>query len=203
MPFTATTIRVRAGSTAAALDRLERWLQAAGLAGDMRGCLYSEIGALGRIMLIHDYPAGGMFEDRDKMIDAPSAFGLGELFRSATIETYAAFDKAPLLPAGHYGPYYEVREYMLTGNGLEATKRRWAETLDARKEWSVPLVAATASTGTMHRLLSIWPYPSLAERGRIRADSVAAGAWSPTGGIDFIRKLSSEIFLPAGFSQLQ
>lgn len=203
MPFTATTIKVRAGSTQTALERLREWLDATGLDGHMHACLYSEIGSLDRIMMIHDYPSGGMFEDRDRMIDSTSAFGLGDLFRAASIETYTSFDRAPLLPPGSYGPYYEVREYMLTADGLAATKEKWHAHREGRRAHSTPFVAATASTGTMHRLLNIWPYRTLADRALVRRQAVESGAWPPKGGIDFIRRLTSEIYLAADFSKAQ
>ena len=53
--------------------------------------------------------------------------------------------------------------------------------------------------GPLNRVIHIWPYASLEERTRIRAEAVKAGGWPPDLA-EFIVSMTSEIYLPAPFS---
>jgi hypothetical protein len=67
-----------------------------------------------------------------------------------------------------------------------------------------PLIGAMyALDGTVPRFLNIWPYKSVDERSRIRAEAVKDGIWPPKGGPAHLTTMESTIYMPAPFSPLR
>ena len=60
-----------------------------------------------------------------------------------------------------------------------------------------------ALDGTVPRFLNIWPYKSVDERSRIRAEAVKDGIWPPKGGPAHLTTMESTIYVPAPFSPLR
>ncbi len=199
--YDVTIISVRPGThprTAAALED--------GLSGapGFLGCWYSEIGALNRILIIRQVDdVAADLAWRAAVLNSGDPFGIGQFVTGLSMDTYAAFDFLPPLQAGEFGPYYEVRSYVLKPDGLGPTRALWREWVPRRVAVSPLLTAMTSVSGTVARFMHIWPYKTLDERARLRAKAVAENLWPPRGGPDHLLEQQTDIYLPFAFSPLR
>ena len=99
-------------------------------------CWYSEIGALNRVLIIRkaaDAAAG--IDRRFAALNSRNPLGLREYLTGMTMDTFVSFDFiAPLRP-GEFGPFYEVRTYVLKPDGLPPTVELWRAAVPGRKFW--------------------------------------------------------------------
>ena len=93
----------------------------------------------------------------------------------------------------------EMRSYDLKPGTVPAFEERFAAALPTRTRLSPLAGFWHTEVGPLNRVIHIWPYASLEERTRIRAEAVKAGGWPPDLG-EFIVSMTSEIYLPAPFS---
>ncbi len=107
----------------------------------------------------------------------------------------------PLQP-GHMGNVYEMRIYTYRIGAMPEVLRRWAEAIPHREKYS-PLAACWYSEiGDLNRFFHVWPYESLAERDRIRAEAAQDPHWpAPTG--EFLVSMENKILVPAACSPLR
>ena len=52
------------------------------------------------------------------------------------MDTYVSFDFIPPLRPGEFGPYYEVRSYVLKATGLKPTVEAWRKSVPGRMKIS-------------------------------------------------------------------
>src|SRR5262249_26701506 len=196
-----TIITVRPATHPKALSALERAL--ANDAG-LLACWFSEIGALNQILIIRRVtdPKAAL-EARMAMSKSKSPFGVGEFITAMAMDTFIAFDLLPPMQPGAYGPFYEVRSYILKTGGLEPTIELWRKAVPARSKISPLLTAMSSVSGAVTRFTHIWPYKSLEERGRLRAKAMDEGVWPPPGGPDQLAVQQTDIYLPAPFSPIR
>lgn len=64
-------------------------------------------------------------------------------------------------------------------------------------------MAMVSVMGAVTRFIQIWPYKSLDERTRLRAEVIADGVWPPPGGPSHLATQQSDIYLSAAFSPLR
>ena len=93
----------------------------------------------------------------------------------------------------------EMRSYDLKPGTVPAFEERFGAALPTRTKLSPLAGFWHTEVGPLNRVIHIWPYASLEERTRIRAEAVKAGGWPPDLG-EFIVSMTSEIYLPAPFS---
>jgi len=203
MHYDVTIITVRPGTEQKALARLKETLPS--VAGDeLLACWYSDIGSLNRILLIRAAPdVMRIHADREKILRSGNPFGVGEYVVGTSVDTYVSFPFMPPMAAGHYGPVFEVRTYILKPDGLPTTIELWRKWVPGRTKLSPLLAAMHSITGTVTRFMHIWPYANLEERARLRAKAVADKVWPPPGGPDHLTAMQSEIYLPADFSSMR
>ena len=172
--------------------------------GQLRACLYCEIGRLNRVLAIWSHrSADAAFSNQDVLLRSGDPFGVADVASRVTIDAYATFPGVDFMPAGKVGPVFEVREYRLKRSGLTATFEAWAKVLDARRKISPLATVMYALTGDVPRFMHIWPFATLNDRSVLREAAVKQGVWPPPGGLAHIEAMQSEIFLPAAFSPLQ
>ena len=93
----------------------------------------------------------------------------------------------------------EMRSYDLRPGTVPAFEERFVAALPERTKLS-PLAAFwRTEIGPLNRVIHVWPYRSLEERTRVRAEAVNTGQWPPKIG-EFCGAMQSEIFIPAPFS---
>ena len=202
MLYDVMTISVQPGSPAQALAKLEGALGRLSLRGELLTCWLSEIGALNRILLIRGYSDINALEtDRQTITTQADPFGLGELVTAADLDLYVPFEFVEPMRPGSKAAFYEVRTYGLKPDALAPTKEAWRQALPERTKLSRVLMAMHTTSPTP-RFMHIWPYESLADRQRIRADAVARGVWPPRGGPGRLSSQQTDIYLPAPFSPI-
>jgi hypothetical protein len=202
MLYDVMTISVQPGSPAQALAKLEGALGRLSLRGELLTCWLSEIGALNRILLIRGYTDINALEtDRQTISIQADPFGLGDLVTAADLDLYVPFEFVEPMRPGSKAAFYEVRTYGLKADALAPTKEAWRQALPERAKLSRVLMAMHTTNPTP-RFMHIWPYESLADRQRIRAEAVARGVWPPRGGPGRLSSQQTDIYLPAPFSPI-
>ena len=93
----------------------------------------------------------------------------------------------------------EMRTYQLKPRSLPEVLKRWAEALPGRLKLSPLAGFWHTEVGALNQIIHVWPYPSLADRERIRAEAVKSGVWPPKIG-EFIETMESKILIPTPFS---
>jgi hypothetical protein len=201
MDYSLTTIRVRPGTLPPAVKKLGEWL-AERTEAAILACWYSEIGVQNQILLIApETPHAGAAREQNARDDDP--FGLGDSIIGWEADVYTSFDFIEPLRRGNYGPYFEVRSYLLKPGGLNFTIEAWRKALPERSKLSPAIAAMYAASGTALRFVHIWPYDSLEARQRVRAEAVATGVWPPPGGPTRLVAQQVDIYLPAQFSPIR
>ena len=94
---------------------------------------------------------------------------------------------------------YEVRTYTLKPGSVPTFEENFAKALPHRLKYS-PLAAFWhTEIGPLNQVIHVWPYESLDERTRIRAEAVQDPNWPPANDPDMYVNMESEIFIPAPF----
>src|SRR5437870_2577489 len=97
---------------------------------------------------------------------------------------------------------YELRTYTLKPGRANEFEQRWAPMVEGRQKLS-PLGALWRSDiGPLNRFFHVWPYASLAERDRIRAEAAKDPHWPPATG-QYLVAMENKILVPAAFSPLR
>jgi len=200
MYFSTRYLTARAGQVPSMLGTIGDRLPALNLQGKLVACLYSEVGLLNRILMIHAHETmAALAEDQLVVTAEADAFGVAATTEEATFDIFAGFPDTSLLAPGQHGPLYEVRTYAIKSNGIPPTHAAWAKVL-ARRTGISDLLAVMHSVTGPTRFMHVWPYKSFEARAALRAQAVAEGIWPPPGGILQIDTMQSELFLPAPFS---
>jgi len=201
MPYELSLITVRPATTPKALEALEQWL--AKTKSKLLACWFSEIGALNQILVIRSFQdEAAIAAERHAVALSESPFGIGEFLVAASSDTFVQFPFLDPIQPGSIGPYFEVRSYVLKPDSMAATVL-WRRSVPGRATLSPVLAALYSASGQHHRFVHIWPYRSLDDRHRIRAQAVEAGLWPPPGGPDHLISQQTDIYLPASFSPLR
>ncbi len=171
--------------------------------GTLLGCWATEIGALNDIIILRGFEdAAALATERQRLEGSTNPFGAGESLRALTTDIYRPFPFLPPVKPGRFGSVYEIRTYRLKQGGVPPTLAAWEAALPGRTNLS-PLTVAMVAIDGPPRFTHIWPFASLDERGRIRAESVAKGFWPPKGGPDWLTgEMASTIALPTAISPL-
>ena len=94
---------------------------------------------------------------------------------------------------------YEVRTYDLTPGGVAIFEENFAKALPHREKYSKLAALWHTEVGPLNQVIHVWPYESLEDRTRIRAEAVKDPNWPPQGDPNMFLKMESEIFMPAPF----
>ena len=97
------------------------------------------------------------------------------------------------------GDIYEMRIYTQQPGSMAEVIKRWSEAIPYREKFS-PLAACWyTQVGGLNKLFHLWPYRSLAERDRIRAEAIKDPNWPPRTR-EFTLRQENKILVPAAFS---
>jgi hypothetical protein len=202
MPYDVTILTLRPGTTPRAMAPLQGALTQS--PGKLLACWSSDIGALNQVFVVREYASEGeTAEQRDAHARSENPFGIADLIVSTASDTYVSFPFIDPMQPGSHGPFFEVRTYLMKPNGLAGTIEAWRTALPARLKLSPVLAAMYSVTGLTPRFMHIWPYKSLDDRHRIRAQAVESKIWPPPGGPDRLLTMQNDIYLPAAFSPIK
>ena len=129
--------------------------------------------------------------------------GTDECIIDMQSEIFLPLSIGPPLPAGKYGPVYEMRTYTIKNRSLSEMEQRLAPALVERVKLSPLLLAMISENGRLNRFVHIWPYQSMQHRDDVRAKAEAAGIWPPKGVRQFSIRQENKILRPAPFSPWQ
>jgi hypothetical protein len=94
---------------------------------------------------------------------------------------------------------FEMRTYTLRPGTLPQVADRFAEALPGRVKLSPLGGFWHTEIGTLNRIIHIWPYKDVEERGRIRAEAIRQGVWPPKIQ-EFVNDMETKVLIPAPFS---
>jgi hypothetical protein len=196
------TMKVGFGTAPRAAEAIAAYTGDPAAGGRLLGCWVSDIGDLNTIAVLRGFSDDSeLLRERDRTLRSSNPFGCGELITDLKLESYAPFPGLPPVETGAFGPVYEIRSYILKNGGLGPTFEGWAEKLAARTAVSRLTVALYGLDGRP-RITHIWPYASVEERNRLRAEAVKRGAWPPKSAVWLTTEMRSTIYLPAAISPL-
>lgn len=173
---------------------------------------YSKLGAFWRTahgtlnQVIHVWPYEDLAERERVRTQAakdpnwPPQSGDSILSMETEIMTPAPFMK----PLGNreLGSIYEMRIYTYSSGSMPEVMRRWSEAIPYREKYSLLAACWYTALGELHRMYHVWPYSSLAERARIRAEAIKDPHW-PAPTTEFQVRQENKILLPAAFSPMK
>jgi len=199
-----TYLSIRPNQLGPVLSGLPEALPAASRNGRLIGCMSCDIGALNRIAIITAYTdARALQEDRATTLDSANPYGVSSYLSGIEKATFRPLSFAGEIEPGTYGPFYEIRTYEIAPGGLPETEAAWAKIVERRNELS-KLLMVMASVDTLPtRMVHIWPYKSVDERAKVRAEAGKIGIWPPPGGSAHLLSLRSELFVPLASSPLK
>jgi len=94
---------------------------------------------------------------------------------------------------------YEVRTYDLKPQSMPEVEKRFGESYEKRKKYSVLAAFWHTEIGPLNQIVHVWPYKDLEERSRIRAAAVKDGVWPPRIG-EFVLAMRADIMIPFSIS---
>jgi hypothetical protein len=93
----------------------------------------------------------------------------------------------------------EMRTYRVKPGSIPEVEKRFGEALAARSKISPLGAFFHTEVGPLNRIIHCWPYESLGERAKRRADAAKLPNWPPKIG-EFIEEMESKIINLAPFS---
>jgi len=167
------------------------------------GLWHTEFGPLNQ--MIHVWP----YESTEQRNTVRAAAAAGGKWPPNTVELIERMESEILLPApfmrplapARLGNVYELRIYTYRPGTMAEVLRIWGEAVPHREKYS-PLAACWYSDiGGLNRFFHLWPYESLAERDRIRAEASKDPHWPPPTG-QFLASMENKLLIPAACSPL-
>ena len=175
-----------------------------GAAGELLGCWRTEIGQLGRLLLLRGFEtAGDLATERRRALLSVNPFNSGSLVTALSMDSYAPFPFLPRVQPGSFGGIYEFRTYQLKPGGLPPTLAGWEKAIQPAREYTRHLIINMYALDGPPRITHIWGFQSLEERAALRAKFYAAGLWPPQGGPEQILEATSTIALSEDNSPLR
>ncbi|MEE7489592.1 NIPSNAP family protein [Methylobacterium oryzae] len=185
-------------------EGVQAWLDDADAKGTLVGCWRTEIGALGRLIVLRGFEAPeDMTAERRRALLSANPFNAGHVITALEMDSYAPFPFLPPIRTGDRGGVYEVRTYRLKPGGLPPTLAAWEAAIEPARAYTQHLVVNMYALDGAPRVTHIWGFASLEERAGLRSHAYDAGIWPPRGGPDQIAEATSTIALPQGRSPLR
>ncbi len=186
-----------------AADGAGAWVRASESKGRLLGCWRTEIGTLGRLLVLRGFETSDdMIVERRRALLSANPFGAGSVVTSLEMDSYAPFPFLPPIRTGDRGGVYEFRTYRLKPAGLSPTLAGWEAAIEPAHEYTRHLVVTMYALDGAPRITHIWGFSSLEERAALRAQAYGAAVWPPKGGPEQILEATSTIALPQKGSPL-
>ena len=165
-------------------------------AGELLGCWRTEIGQLGRLLLLRGFEtAEELAGERHRALLSVDPFHAGGVVTALSMKSYAPFSFLPPVQPRPMGGIYEFRTYHLKPGGLPPTLAGWEKAIKPAREYTSHLVINMYALDGPQRITHIWGFESLEQRAALRAKFYAAGLWPPQGGPEQIAEATSTIAL--------
>jgi NIPSNAP len=185
-------------------EAAQDWVAAPDAVGAMLGCWRTEIGPLGRMLILRGFDgADTLAQERRRALLSANPFNAGRLVTALEMDSYRPFPFLPPVRPSARGTVYEFRSYRLKPGGLAPTLAGWDEAMGPARDYTAHLVINMYALDGAPRITHIWGFDSLAQRAALRAAAYSSGVWPPKGGPENILEAASVIALPEGWSPLR
>ncbi len=179
------------------------WTADPAAAGTLLGCWRTEIGTLGRVLVLRGFDTTDtLAAERKRALLSDTPFNVAGAVTSLSMDGYAPFPFLPPLLTGARGPAYEFRTYRLNPGGLPPTLAGWQAAIGPARDYTARLVTAMYALDGPPRITHIWGFTDLGQRTALRSAAYAGGVWPPRGGPEQILEATSTIALPLAGSPL-
>ena len=203
MFYELTTLACPLLSVADVSDAARAWTSDPAAHGTLLGCWRTEIGTLGRLLVLRGFgTVDTLAKERKRALFSDTPFNAGNSVTALSMDSYAPFAFLPPLRTGAFGRVYEFRTYTLKPGGLPPTLAGWQEAIEPARDYTAHRVINMYALDGPPRITHIWGFASLEQRSALRAAAYGAGVWPPKGGPEQILEATSTIALPEGFSPL-
>lgn len=204
MIYDVTVLSLLPNTLGAVLPILPETYKSYASAGKPMGCFSCEFGVLNRFALLTAYEdVAALQADRARTIESDDPYKIGKFLGGVTSTAYKPLSFMAPFEAGDFGPFYEFRTYTLAPGGLPETSDAWSKVVPRRNEMSKLLTVMGSIEGGPQKMLHIWPYKTIEDRMKARAQAGKEGIWPPPGGSGHLTALQSELFVATGFSDLK
>lgn len=174
--------------------------------GQLLGLWRAEFGPQNMLVVLRGFDSlETMVRERSRARKAADPFGCGEHLLSMSFETFVPAPGFDAMQTGSFGPLYELRSYKLTPGTLSVLLDQWADVRPARDAISKMLLVMYPLDGP-DRLVHLWPYASLEDRARARAEAWRdCPGWPPPAGFTAMdpRDMQSTLLFPTEQSPLR
>jgi hypothetical protein len=182
---------------------VQAWVSGPDAAGAMLGCWRTEIGPLGRMLVLRGFDdTGALVRERHRALMSTNPFNAGRLATALEMDSHMPFSFLPPIQPSARGPVYEFRTYRLKPGGLAPTLAGWRGAIGPAQDYAAHLVTNMYAIDGPPRITHIWGFENLEQRASLRAAAYSAGVWPPKGGPENILEAISVIALPETCSRL-
>ena len=202
------TYTIKVGALPEVLKRFSEAYEHRKQFSEMAAFWYTEIGPLNQI--IHVWP----YKDLNERMRIRAESAKHPNWPPNHAEFLVTMESEIVIPApfsreltpGKIGPIFEMRYYIAKPAVMPKLLEGIGKALPARAELSELPFFGHTETGTLNKLIHIWPYESMDKRMEIRQEALDKGLWPPPGaaGGDPPTVLQhNKIMLAAPFSPIQ
>jgi hypothetical protein len=173
------------------------WVSMTDAVGTLLGCWRTEIGPLGRMLILRRFDDPGTLQrERHRALSSSNPFNAGGLVTALEMDSFMPFRFLPPARAATYDAIYEFRTYKLKPGGLPPTLAGWEAAIVPASDYTAHLMINIYALDGPPRITHIWAFESLAQRAALRSAAYAAGVWPPKGGPENILEAISVVALP-------
>jgi hypothetical protein len=173
------------------------WVSAPDAGGTVLGRWRSEIGSLGRMLILRGFDsADALARERRRTLLSANPFNASRVLTAFEMDDYVPFPFLSPARPGARGPVYEFRNYRLKPGGLPPTLAGWENAIGPAQDYTAHLVINMYALAGPPRITHIWGFESLEQRSKLRATAYSTGVWPPKGGPENILDATSTIALP-------
>ncbi|KKB12242.1 hypothetical protein VE25_08250 [Devosia geojensis] len=172
--------------------------------GTPLGAFSCEFGVLNRFAFITAYDSPqDLATERARLMEADDPYGIAPYLGGVQSTAFRPLFFMQPIELGEWGPFYEFRTYTLAPNGLPETAEAWSKIVERRNAMSKLLMVMGSIEEGPQKMVHIWPYKTIEDRVKARAEASKEGIWPPPGGSAKLTALQSELFVATGFSGLK
>jgi hypothetical protein len=173
------------------------WVSMPEAAGTLLGCWRTEIGPLGRMLVLRRFDdAGALQRERHRALLSANPFNAGGVITALEMDSYMPFPFLPPARAAAHDAVFEFRTYKLKPGGLPPTLAGWEAAIAPARDYTAHLMINMSALDGPPRITHIWGFDSLAQRASLRSAAYSAGIWPPKNGPENILDAISVIALP-------
>lgn len=172
------------------------WIFAPEAEGMTLGVWRTEIGPLGRLLILRSFGAAALHaKERQRALLSTNPFNAAHVITALEMDSYRGFPFLPPMRSAADDAIYEFRTYRQKPGGLPATLAGWKAAIDPARAYTSHLLINMYALDGPPRITHIWGFASLAQRAALRNAAYAAGVWPPKGGPENILEASTLIAL--------